>query len=152
MESTPPPLTSSPYSSPETFRSESPILVEYARPNFGGAHHRIKPSYEPCVAALPIMDGQNSLPPLDSTTSAPGWTSGSMVQPLPALSLPNILSADYDPFAHYEPGMGGSYSHDVYTSQQSQGAILSHTNSIVGTPSRSPDPTGRHGSSYPRMA
>ncbi|RYP42828.1 hypothetical protein DL768_010197 [Monosporascus sp. mg162] len=97
------------------------------------------------------MDAQNSLPPQDTATPH-GLSASTVPQPLPALSLPNILSAEYDPFANYEPGPTSHYSHDVYTSQPSQGSIVSNSSSLAGTPCRSPDPVGRYGHPYPRMA
>lgn len=153
MEFSPPPLTLSPHSSPETFCSESPVL-EYTQPDLGRGQQKITPLYDQSYAtASSMMDAQNSLPPLDTTTSSPGWTTSTALQPLPALSLPNILSADYDPFAHYESNLGGTYNHDMYTSQHSHGSVVSNNSpSIVGTPCRSPDPMGRHGSSYHRMS
>ncbi len=153
MEFSPPPLTSSPHSSPETFRSESPVQ-EYGHPDLIGGHQKITSLYEQSFApASSMMDAHNSLPPLDAATSSSGWHTSTALQPLPALNLPNILSTDYDSFAHYEPNLGGPYNHEMYTSQQSQGLLVSnHSPSIVGTPCRSPDLVGRHGSSYHRMA
>ncbi|RYP58169.1 hypothetical protein DL769_009078 [Monosporascus sp. CRB-8-3] len=97
------------------------------------------------------MDAQNSLSPQDTATPH-GLSASTMPQPLPALSLTNILSAEYGPFANYESGPTNHYSHDVYTSQPSQGSIVSNNSSVAGTPCRSPDPVGRYGHSYPRMA
>ncbi|RYO86494.1 hypothetical protein DL766_008802 [Monosporascus sp. MC13-8B] len=97
------------------------------------------------------MDAQNSLPPQDTATPH-GLSARTVPQPLPALSLPNILSAEYDPFVNYEPNPTSHYSHDAYTSQPSQGSIVSNDSSVAGTPCRSPDPVERYGHPYPRMA
>lgn len=151
MEFSPPPLTSSPHSSPETFCSESPTL-EYIQPDLGGSQQKITPLYQHSYATSSMMDAHNSLPPLDQTTSSPGWTTSTVLQPLPALSLPNILSTEYDPYTHYEPNLNGAYPHDMYTSQHSHGSVVSHNSpSMVGTPCSSPDPMARQGGSYHRM-
>ena len=153
MEYSPPPLTSSPHSSPEAFCSESPIL-EYTQPILVEVNRRShRYNYEqPYAIVASMMDAQNSLPPLGTTTSSPGWTTSTALQPLPALSLPNILSAGSDPFAHYESNLDSTYSHDMYPSQYSHGLMVSNNSpSIVGTPCCYPDPVRRYRSFYLRI-
>lgn len=89
------------------------------------------------------------LPPLDTTTSA-GWSGTALLHPTTSADIPNILSADYDTFANYDPSLHASYSHDIYTAPHAQAppavSLSSHT--MVRNFSHSPDPSIQHTLAY----
>ncbi|KAI1381423.1 hypothetical protein F4677DRAFT_126036 [Hypoxylon crocopeplum] len=150
MDLSPPSLTRSPASPPSTNCSESPVL-DYPSPDFVDPIYKIASMYEQsCATMPPNMDSENSLPPLDMMTSA-GWSGTTVMHPISTSGAPNIVSADYDPFAHYEPSMQTSYSHEMYPSHPAQAPILSSNTSpqLSSTTSRSPDSSSRHAFSYP---
>ncbi|KAL7624446.1 hypothetical protein AAE478_006011 [Parahypoxylon ruwenzoriense] len=150
MDLSPPSLTRSPASPPSTNCSESPTL-DYPSPDFVDPVFKIASMYEQsCTAMPPHMDSDNSLPPLDVMTSA-GWGGSTVIHPSSTSGAPNIMSADYDPFAHYEPSMHTPYGHEFYSSHQAQASVLSSSTPppLSSSTSRSPDISSRHAFSYP---
>ncbi|KAI1388408.1 uncharacterized protein F4822DRAFT_245614 [Hypoxylon trugodes] len=151
MDLSPPSLTRSPASPPSTNCSESPSL-DYPSPDFVDPIYKVTTSmFDQSCAAMPSphMDSENSLPPLDAMTSA-GWSGTTVIHPSSTSGAPNIMSAEYDPFAHYEPNMHASYSHELYQSHPQAPVLSTHTPPPMhSTTSRSPDPSQRHAFGYP---
>lgn len=102
-----------------------------------------------CADMPPNMDSENSLPPLDMMTSA-GWSGTAVLHPNSTSGASNVLSADYDPFAHYDPNMHTPYSHELYPSHPAQAHALSNSTPppMSSLTSRSPDLSSRHAFSY----
>ncbi|KAI1656472.1 hypothetical protein F4813DRAFT_126104 [Daldinia decipiens] len=151
MDLSPPSLTRSPASPPSTNCSDSPTL-DYPSPEFVDPIYKIASMFEqPCATMSSNMGSEHSLPPLDAMTSA-GWSGTTVIHPSSTSTASNMSSADYDPFAHYEPNnMHASYSHELYQSHHTHIPVLSSS----GTPppmssaaSRSPDPSSRHAYGY----
>lgn len=149
MDLSPPSLTRSPASPPSTNCSDSPTL-DYPSPDFVDPIYKIASMFEQSCATMPNnMGPDNSLPPLDVMTSA-GWSGTPVMHPSSTSGAPNIMSADYDTFAHYEPNMHASYSHELYSSHPSQAPVLSSSTppSMSSGVPRSPDPNSRHAFGY----
>jgi hypothetical protein len=70
-----------------------------------------------------LMDGQS---PPASNNSNSNWptTGGHRDAPSTSNSTPNILSAEYDPFAPFQPGVSAAFSHDIYSAQTVEVTIL----------------------------
>ncbi|KAI0181868.1 hypothetical protein GGR52DRAFT_526598 [Hypoxylon sp. FL1284] len=142
MDLSPPSLTRSPASPPSTNCSGSPTL-DYPSPDFVDPIFKIASMYEQsCTPMTSNMDSENSLPPLDVMTSA-GWSGTTVIHPNSTSGAPNVLSAEYDPFAHYEQNMPVPYSHELYPTHPSQAPVLSNSSTT-----RSPDMSSRHAFSY----
>ncbi|KAI0010592.1 hypothetical protein F4779DRAFT_576839 [Xylariaceae sp. FL0662B] len=147
MDLSPPSLTRSPASPSNTNCSGSPSLDNYPSPELVDPVYKIASLYEQSCAAMPSsMDPENSLPPLDAMTSAE-WSGTAAIHSTSVSGAPNILSADYDPFASYEPSLHSSYSHEIYSSHPGQSSMLSTTTS---TTPRSPDHSSKHPFTYPQ--
>ncbi|KAI1139755.1 hypothetical protein F5Y05DRAFT_331774 [Hypoxylon sp. FL0543] len=148
MDLSPPSLTRSPASPPSTNCSDSPTL-DYPSPDFVDPVYKIASMFEQSCATMPAnMGSENSLPPLDVMTSA-GWSGTPVMHPSSTQGAPNILSADYDSFAHYDSSMHASYSHDLYPSHPAQAPVLSsNTPPPMSATSRSPDANSRHAFNY----
>ncbi|KAI1076485.1 hypothetical protein F5B20DRAFT_318197 [Whalleya microplaca] len=147
MDLSPPSLTRSPVSPSNTNCSGSPLLDHYPSPDLVDPVYKITSLYEQsCAVMSSNMDSENSLPPLDVMTSAE-WSGTAAIHSSSVSGAPNILSADYDPFANYEPSLHHPYSHEIYASHPGQPSLLSNANSA--TP-RSPDPSSRHSFTYPQ--
>ncbi|KAI6086579.1 hypothetical protein F4821DRAFT_259817 [Hypoxylon rubiginosum] len=148
MDLSPPSLTRSPASPPSTNCSDSPTL-DYPSPDFVDPIFKIASMYEQsCASMPPNMDSENSLPPLDMMTSA-GWSGTAGNYPNSTSGAPNVLSADYDPFAHYEQNMHAPYSHELYPSHPAHAPVLSNGSPPpMSSTTRSPDPSSRHAFSY----
>ncbi|OTB01561.1 hypothetical protein M426DRAFT_213376 [Hypoxylon sp. CI-4A] len=150
LQLSPPSLTRSPASPPSTNCSDSPTL-DYPSPEFVDPIYKIASLFEQSMPSN--MDSENSLPPLDVMTSA-GWSGTTVLHPSSTSSAPNMSSADYDPFAHYDPNMHASYSHELYPSHPTQASILSNSTPppMSSATARSPDPSTRHAFQYSHSA
>ncbi|KAI2620147.1 hypothetical protein GGS26DRAFT_314459 [Hypomontagnella submonticulosa] len=149
MDLSPPSLTRSPSSPPSTNCSDSPTL-DYPSPDFVDPIYKIASMFDQsCASMPPNMGPENSLPPLDTMTST-GWNGTPVIHHNSTSGAPNMSSADYDGFAHYESNMHASYSHELYTSHPGQVPILSSSTPppMSSATSRSPDPSSRHAFSY----
>ncbi|KAH9898606.1 hypothetical protein F4778DRAFT_187539 [Xylariomycetidae sp. FL2044] len=153
MDLSPPSLTRSPVSSPNTNCSESPSL-DYPSPDLVDPLYKIASMYEQsCAAVSSNMDSGNSLPPLDAMTSA-DWNGTTLLHAASSAGTPSILTADYDPYTSgYEPSMNTPYPHDIYSSHPAQAHALVNTPPpLPSTSSRSPDPSSRHSFAYHHSA
>ncbi|KAI4863691.1 hypothetical protein F4820DRAFT_449756 [Hypoxylon rubiginosum] len=147
MDLSPPSLTRSPASPPSTNCSGSPTL-DYPSPDFVDPIFKIASMYEQSCASMPSnMDSEHSLPPLDVMASA-GWSGTALIHPNSTSGAPNVLPADYDPFAHYEQSMHASYSHEMYPSHPAHASVLSNGSPPPMSSTRSPDQSSRHAFSY----
>ncbi|ORY64255.1 uncharacterized protein BCR38DRAFT_485393 [Pseudomassariella vexata] len=136
MELSPPSLSRSPVSSPNTCSPQN-NLSDYPSPDLLDSHYRITSIYEGvCGGMDPNLDPVTSLPALDTMTSAdwPGTTSA---------GLPNVMSVDYDAFANYEQSIP-AYGHDMYSAHGQQSPQLLHrTLSRTSVTSSRPSPMPR---------
>jgi hypothetical protein len=69
-----------------------------------------------------VMDAQS--PQATNNSSWP--TAGAQHRDTPSTShsTPNILSAEYDPFASFQPAVSAPFSHDIYSTQTAEVTIL----------------------------
>ncbi|KAI0484013.1 hypothetical protein GGR56DRAFT_4567 [Xylariaceae sp. FL0804] len=155
LDFSPPSLTRSPVSPPNSDYTGSPSLG-YPSPDLVDPLQKIVSMYaQSCAAsAVPItvtMDSGHSLPPLESMTSAE-WAGAPLAHASSSAGAPtNMLSAEYDPFAaaNYEPTMHVPYSHDLYHSHRAHAAALpNHSSQLASHSSRSPDMSSRHSVAY----
>jgi hypothetical protein len=52
------------------------------------------------------------------------WSLQAQHTPRSSQATPNILSAEYNPFAPYHPAVSAAYTHDIYSTQTAEVAIL----------------------------
>ncbi|KAI5923840.1 hypothetical protein F4810DRAFT_667749 [Camillea tinctor] len=145
MDLSPPSLTRSAASSPNTNYPGSPSL-DYPSPDLVDPLFKVSLfDHQACAALSSNMDTGSSLPPLDVMTSA-DWNGAAVMHSTSSSGAPSILSADYDTFTNYEPTMHTPYSHDMYSSHPAQAAMINTNTSshLTSTSSRSPDPSFRH--------
>jgi hypothetical protein len=143
MDLSPPPLSRSPVSSPNT---------DYPSPDLVGSHYRLTALYEQGCGMDPNLESE-PLPPLDTTTST-GWSGTTLLHPTTSADIPNILPADYDTFANYDPSLHVPYGHDIYTTTHAQvsPAVSLNSNPLVRSFSHSPDPSAQHALAYRHSA
>jgi len=143
MDLTPPSLTRSPVSPPNTYcASESDL--DYPSPGLLDQQYKISSVYgaESSCSMAQHLDSETSLPPLEAMTQAE-WNSPTIMA-VTSSTMPNVLSAEYDPFASYDSPLPGPYSQDVYPPPPSHpGAVGSPTASGAELASRSPAPASR---------
>ncbi|KAI1845428.1 hypothetical protein JX265_005289 [Neoarthrinium moseri] len=136
MDLSPPPLSRSPVSSPNT---------DYPSPDLVDSHYKLTSLYDQNCGMDPNLDSE-SLPPLDATTSAE-WNNPALLHTSTSADIPNILSGDYNTFANYDPALSAPYTtHDIYSSihahapavsldSQSLSRTLSHSSDLSSRPS-----------------
>ncbi|KAM0277972.1 hypothetical protein ACHAQH_005426 [Verticillium albo-atrum] len=118
MDLTPPSLTRSPVSPPNTYCASESSSLDYPSPGLLSQRYRIAASYgapPSCSTANPL-DAENTLPRLECRVSSE-WSSSSITTPVLSSSssgATNVLSLEYDPFANYDAPMHASYGHDAY--------------------------------------
>jgi hypothetical protein len=152
MDLSPPSLTRSPASPPNTYCPSETSSIEYPSPVLAHQQYKIASIYAGQSCSLPHSLEDNSLPPLDSMTPA-GWHSPAIMAPTStSSSIPNILSAEYDPFANYESPLSGPYGHEVYPPPPTHhgSVVASSPGSVADVASRSPAPSSRHSLTYPQ--
>lgn len=74
----------------------------------------------------PTTQNSGTVPHHQSST-ATDWSTTTLQHrstPRSSHSTPNILSAEYDPFAPFLPAVSSSYSHDIYSTQPAEVSIL----------------------------
>ncbi|KAF6830322.1 epithelial zinc-finger EZF protein [Colletotrichum musicola] len=138
MDLTPPSLTRSPESPSHTYCPSERSSLDYPSPDLATQQYKLASL---CAAGRLCSVGQTantdcSLPPLDTTTT--NWpSSGDMAPTSSSLSIPNVLSSEYDPFAEYDPPVTASYGSETYPPPPS------HASSVVNQPHALADATGR---------
>lgn len=150
MELSPPALTRSPVSPRTSYCSSSgSSSPAYPSPELLAPQYRLISMYDQ-VCGMGSNFGQGTpLPPLDVMTSA-DWSEDVLLHSSSSAGIPNILSAEYDPFASYEQSMPPAYGHNAYPAHPSQAPMLVHSpQPLHRTLSHSPDPAGpRNSMSY----
>jgi hypothetical protein len=64
------------------------------------------------------------VPSSTATNTWPTTTLQHRNEPRSSHSTPNILSAEYDPFAPFHPAVSAAYSHDIYAAQTAEASVL----------------------------
>lgn len=125
----PPGLTRSPTSPPiELSYPSPPVIVEQ--------QYRINPSYSsvPVCSVTPVYNPDLSLPHRRPMTQSE-WTMSSIHhQTTTTITVPSVLSADYDPFATSYDAISTTYSQELYPTAVAQNSVSIH-------PSPSPVPS-----------
>jgi hypothetical protein len=119
--------------SPFRYTSNPQPLYDYPSPAQSDSHY--KPT-EP-LQGLGLYSCSMSGSPVESVASVVtqhaanaatnnNWPAGLQHRPEPrsTQSTPNILSAEYDPFAPFHPAVSSAYSHDIYASQTAESTVL----------------------------
>ncbi|KAG9232210.1 hypothetical protein BJ875DRAFT_92046 [Amylocarpus encephaloides] len=120
--------------SPFRYPSTSQPLYEYPSPAHSDSHHK-RPEpllqglglYSCQMSASPVDNGGSVATQLPSTTAANNWPTTSLQhrsEPRSAQSTPNILSAEYDSFAPFQPAVSSAYSHDMYSAHVAESTVL----------------------------
>ncbi|OLN92168.1 Transcriptional regulator prz1 [Colletotrichum chlorophyti] len=149
MDLTPPSLTRSPTSPTHTYCPSERSSLEYPSPDLAAQQYRIAPLYanDQLCSLSQGVDADVSLPPLDPTTTA-NWASSNIMAPSSSsLSIPNVLSSEYDPFAEYDPPVSASYGSETYPPPPSHSSTLGHpSHGLTDSPGRSPAPSSSRSS------
>ncbi|KAH6656198.1 hypothetical protein BKA67DRAFT_599532 [Truncatella angustata] len=129
MDLSPPPLSRSPASSPNT---------DYPSPGLVESHYKLSSLYDQSCVLDHNMDSE----PLSLDTASSAEWSAPLLQATTSTDIPNILAAPYDAFNGYDASMPPSYPHDIYVSGHTQ----THAGSMSPqqfprTLSHSPDPS-----------
>ncbi|KAK9779024.1 hypothetical protein AB5N19_01310 [Seiridium cardinale] len=136
MDLSPPPLSRSPVSSPNT---------DYPSPGLVESHYKLASLYEQSCGMDPNVDSESLS--LDATSSAE-WTA-SLLHATTSTDIPNILAGSYDTFTGYDNTLHPSYSNNIYTTAHTQGPAGSLSPQPFARPlSHSPATAPRHVFSY----
>ncbi|KAF9870549.1 hypothetical protein CkaCkLH20_12039 [Colletotrichum karsti] len=141
MDLTPPSLTRSPASPTHTYCPSERSSLDYPSPDLATQQYKLASLYaagQLCsLGEAADADADSSLPPLDSAATT-GWVSANEMAPSSSsLSIPNVLSSEYDPFAEYDPPMP-SYGSEAYPPPPPM-----HSSSVGGQPHPLADASGR---------
>ncbi|KAL0940818.1 epithelial zinc-finger EZF protein [Colletotrichum truncatum] len=139
MDLTPPSLTRSPASSTHTYCPSERSSLDYPSPDLSAQQYKLASLYaagQLCSLGQ-AAEADTSLPPLDSTATTE-WTTPDVMAPASSsLSIPNVLSSEYDPFSEYDPPVVASYGSETYPPPPS------HSSSVGNPPHSLADATGR---------
>ena len=119
--------------SPFRQTSEPQPLYEYPSP--AGSDSRFEPTDSlqglglySCPMSGSTVENSGSVTHVQSSAAANNWPTSSTlhhrVTPGSSQSTPNILSAEYDPFAPFHPPVSASYSHDIYSTHAAEVGVL----------------------------
>jgi hypothetical protein len=117
--------------SPFRYTSNSQPLYEYPSPAQSDSRYRSTDSlqglglYSCPMSGSSVEDGGSVT---QSSSATNNWPTTGTAQhhntPRSTQSTPNILSAEYDPFAPFHPAVSAPYSHDIYSTQGAEVAVL----------------------------
>lgn len=120
--------------SPFRYPSNPQPLYEYPSPAHSDSHYKPTEQLQglglySCPMSGSPVESNGSVPPLPSSTATNSWPTNNNLQHRnePRSSqqpTPNILSADYDPFAPFHPAVSSAYSHDIYSAHTAPVTIL----------------------------
>ena len=117
--------------SPFRYPSNSQPLHGYPSPAQSDSRYQSTDSLQglglySCQMSKSIAEGGGLVTQSSSATSDWPTTGGQQHDDAPSSSrsTPNILSAEYDPFAPFHPSISAPYSHDIYTTHTAEVAML----------------------------
>ena len=118
--------------SPFRYTSNPQPLYEYPSPAQSDSRYRSTDSLQGLGLYSCPMSGSNvesggSVTHVQSSSATNNWPSSTVQTrntPRSSHSTPNILSAEYDPFAPFHPAVSAPYSHDIYSAQTAEVAVL----------------------------
>ncbi|KAG0651323.1 Cell wall transcription factor ACE2 [Hyphodiscus hymeniophilus] len=129
--------------SPFRYTSNSQPLYEYPSPVQSESRYRSTDSlqglglYSCQMPGSAVEEGGSVAQSSSATNSWPTTSSHEHRNtPRSTQSTPNILSAEYDPFAPFHPTVAVPYSNDIYTTQTSEVAVLPTSPVLSGNTSQ----------------
>lgn len=130
MEMTP--QSSGSPTSPFRYNSNPQPLYEYPSPAQSDSRFRSPDSLPAmglysCPLPGSTVEDEGPGSHVQAPTATNNWPTASINQhigPRSSQSTPNVLSAEYDPFAPFNPAVSASYSHDIYGAQTAEVPIL----------------------------
>lgn len=138
MDLTPPSLTRSPASPTHTYCPSERSSLDYPSPDLATQQYKITSLYAAgqLCALGEAADADSSLSHLDSTATAHWVSTNEMAPASSSLSIPNVLSSEYNPFAEYDHPMP-AYRTGTYPPPPM------HSSSVGNQPHPLADATGR---------
>ena len=126
--------------SPGRYPSNPQPVYEYPSPAQSDSRYRSTDSLQglglySCQMPGSTEGSTGSVTEVQPSAATNSWPTTSLQHretPRSSQPAPNILSAEYDPFAPYHPSISTSYSHDIYSTQPAE----------VSIPPASPVPSG----------
>lgn len=118
--------------SPARYTSNPQPLYEYPSPAQSDSRYRSTDSLQGLGLYSCSMPGSTdgnsgSVTDVQPAASTNNWPTTSLQHrdtPRSSQPTPNILSAEYDPFAPFHPAVSAPYSHDIYSTQPAEVSIL----------------------------
>ncbi|PMD35471.1 hypothetical protein L207DRAFT_587775 [Hyaloscypha variabilis F] len=118
--------------SPSRYTSNPQQVYEYPSPAQSDSRYRSTDSLQGLgLYSCPMSgspDGSSgSVTEVQSSTTTNNWPTASLQHretPRSSQPTPNILSAEYDPFAPYHSAASAPYSHDIYSTQPAEVSTL----------------------------
>lgn len=118
--------------SPNRYISDPQPLYEYPSPAQSDSRFRSTESLPglglySCQMSGSTVEETNSGSEVQPSTATNEWTTTNIQHrnpPRSSQSTPNVLSAEYDPFAPFHPAVSAAYTHDIYSSQTAEVTIL----------------------------
>jgi hypothetical protein len=118
--------------SPYRYPSNPQPLYEYPSPAQSDSRYKSTDSLQGLGVYSGAMSGStvensSSVTHDQSSTATNAWPTTALqhrITPGSSHSTPNILSAEYDPFAPFHPPASSSFTHDIYSAQTAEVAVL----------------------------
>ncbi|KAH8597894.1 hypothetical protein B0O99DRAFT_592442 [Bisporella sp. PMI_857] len=138
---------------PQSARSPTPLsyssnpepLYEYPSPAQSDSRYRSTESHPgiglyPCpMTGSPVEEAVGSNSSVQASIATNEWANTILQQhntPRSSQALSCVLSAEYDPFAPYHSTVSASYTHDIYSAQTAEVAILPASPALSGNTSQ----------------
>ena len=143
MELTPPSTHSpaSPFRYSNANTQQHPIY-EYPSPAHSDSRYRASSVSNQGLGlyscSMPENSTENSGEGALHTPTSQNWSNHNAPERRTSHATPNILSAEYDPFAPYHPAAAAPYSHDIYATQTATSPLASSTGSQRSSLSSAP--------------
>lgn len=130
--------------SPVRYNSNPQGLYEYPSPAQSDSRFRSTESLPglglySCPMSGSTVDETGSGSQVQSSTAANDWAAATIQQrttPRSSHSTPNVLSAEYDPFAPFHPAVSSAYTHDIYSAQTTEVNVLPVSPALSGSASQ----------------
>jgi len=118
--------------SPFRYNSAPQPLYEYPSPAQSDSPYKSTESLQglglySCTmyGSSSVVENPSAVTQVPSSTATNAWpTTLQRNEPRSSHSTPNVLSAEYDPFAPFHPAVSAAYSHDIYSTQTAETSVL----------------------------
>ncbi|KAH8677269.1 hypothetical protein BX600DRAFT_449259 [Xylariales sp. PMI_506] len=134
MDFSPPSLSLSPVSSPNT---------DYPSPGFVDTHYKLTSTCDRSCGIEPGMDS-DSMPSMDASTPE-DWNDSILLHPSTSADISSIIHSGCESYSTYGPPLTSAYGHDIFPTLSTHSSSMAlGTQQFPRSLSHTSDPSGRH--------